>query len=149
MRQYILHHGKRHPDVLDATHVGAFLTSLATVRCVSASTQNQALSAILFLYRDVLGRDLGEIPSIPRARTPERVPVVLSRGEAMRVIAKLGGVPRLVVMLLYGSGLRVLECLELRVKDLDFDRQEIVVRQGKGRKGTGDDAAGGRAEGSG
>jgi integron integrase len=114
--------------------VSAFLGWLANVRHVSASTQGQALSAILFLYWHVLERDLGQLPAIPRARTPERMPVVLSRGEVPRVLAELAGPVRLVAMLLYGSGLRLLECLQLRVKDLDFDRHEIVVRQGKGRK---------------
>ena len=119
---------------MGAPEVAAFLGWLATSRNVSASTQNQALSAILFLYREVLGRDLGAVPSIPRARTPERLPVVLSRGEALAVIGQLGGAARLVATLLYGSGLRLLEAVELRVKDVDFDRNEIVVRQGKGRK---------------
>lgn len=134
VRQFILHHGKRHPEGMGAADVAAFLGWLATARRVSGSTQNQALSAILFMYREVLGRDLGALPSIPRARTPERLPVVFSRGEALRVIGQLGGVPRLVAMLSYGSGLRLLEALELRVKDVDFDRGEIVVRQGKGLK---------------
>jgi integron integrase len=134
VRTYVVFHNKRHPADLGGPEVSAFLGWLANVRHVSASTQNQALSAILFLYRHVLERDLGQLPAIPRARTPERMPVVLSRGEVPRVLAELAGPVRLVAMLLYGSGLRLLECLQLRVKDLDFDRHEIVVRQGKGRK---------------
>jgi integron integrase len=134
VRQFIVRQGLRHPETMGAAEVGDFLEWLATVRNLSGSTQNQALSAILFLYREVLGRDLGQLPAIPRARTPERLPVVLSRGEAFRVIARLAGPARLVAMLLYGSGLRLLEALELRVKDVDFDRGEILVRQGKGLK---------------
>ncbi len=134
VRQFIVRQGLRHPEAMGAPEVGAFLEWLATARRVSGSTQNQALSAILFMYREVIGRDLGALPSIPRARTPERLPVVFSHGEALRVIGQLGGVPRLVAMLLYGSGLRLLEALELRVKDVDFERGEIVVRQGKGLK---------------
>lgn len=130
----MLFHGKRHPADLGAAEVAAFVAWLATERRVSASTQNQALSAILFLYREVLGRELGALPAVPRARTPVRLPVVLSRGEVQRVLAELSGPVRLVAVLLYGAGLRLLECLQLRVKDLDLDRHEIIVRQGKGRK---------------
>ncbi len=134
VRQFIVQQGMRHPETMGAREVGDFLRWLATARRVSGSTQNQALSALLFLYREVLGQDPGPLPWIPRARTPERLPVVFSRGEALRVIAQLSGAPRLVAMLLYGSGLRLLEALELRVKDIDFDRGEVVVRQGKGLK---------------
>ena len=101
---------------------------------VSASTQNQALSALLFLYRHVLAIQIGEMAPVVRARTPERLPVVLSREEMAAILTQLTGTERLIVMLLYGSGLRLEECLTLRVKDLDFERQQIVVRQGKGRK---------------
>ena len=101
---------------------------------MSASTQHQALSAILFLYRDVLGIELGTLPSIVRARTPERLPVVLSRDEVTAVVRQLSGTMKNIVMLLYGAGLRLRECLELRVKDVDFERGQIVVRQGKGAK---------------
>jgi integron integrase len=127
-------HKKVHPAQLGANAIAAFLTWLAVERHVSASTQNQALSALLFLYREVLRLDLGPIESVPRARTPDHVPVVLSPGEVRTVIAHLEGVPRLVVSLLYGAGLRLQESLELRVKDVDFDRGEIVVRRGKGQK---------------
>jgi integron integrase len=134
IRRYIVHSGRVHPSRLGADDVRRFLTWLAVARRVSASTQNQALSAVLFLYREVLTIDLGPLAPVPRARTPERVPVVLTAGEVRSVIAQLTGVPRLVVLLLYGSGLRLQECLELRVKDLDFERLEVVVRRGKGQK---------------
>lgn len=101
---------------------------------MSASTQNQALSGLLFLYRAVLGQDIGEISDVPRARTVHHVPVVLSVGDVRKVLVELSGMPKLVASLLYGAGLRLQECLELRVKDLDFDRREITVRRGKGRK---------------
>ncbi len=134
IRRYILFHGKRHPAEMGATHVAAFLTDLA-VRCdVAASTQTQALSAVLFLYRAVLHADIGDVVDVPRARTVHHVPVVLSVADVRRVLAELSGMPRLVASLLYGAGLRLQECLALRVKDLDFDRREITVRRGKGQK---------------
>jgi integron integrase len=111
-----------------------FLTWLAVDRRVSASTQNQALSALLFLYREVLALPVGEIESVVRARTPERLPVVLSRTEVAAILARLNGVEWLVVMLLYGGGLRLEECLTLRVKDIDLERRQVVVRRGKGQK---------------
>ena len=134
IKRYILFHGKRHPRELGASHVTAFLTSLAVKDHVAASTQNQALSGVLFLYRVVLRQDLGEIQHAPRAKTPLHVPVVLSPGDVRRVLEVLTGVPRLVASVLYGAGLRLQECLELRVKDLDYERREITVRRGKGRK---------------
>ncbi len=103
-------------------------------RRVSASTQNQALSALLFLYRQVLGLDLGPIEHTPRARMPDKLPVVLSREEISRLMQHVEGVMWIIVALLYGAGLRLMECLELRVKDLDVDRGQIVVRRGKGQK---------------
>jgi integrase len=124
----IRHYSRRTGDV------SAFVSWLAERRRVSASTQNQALSAILFLYRDVLAVDLGEVPAIVRARTPERLPVVFSRAEVFGLLARLSGVMHLVVTLLYGAGLRLDECLGLRVKDIDFERDQIIVRQGKGGK---------------
>ena len=134
VRRYILFHNKRHPDELLATDVAAFLSWLADVRHVSASTQNQALSAVLFLYRVVLQKDLGRLPTVAQARTPARLPVVLSRTEVAAILAELRGAVRLIVSLLYGSGLRLSESLELRVKDIDFERQQVVVRRGKGQK---------------
>ena len=119
---------------MGAAEISQFLTWLAVDRQISASTQNQALSALLFLYKAVLTIEIGAVPPVVRARTPERLPVVLSREEMAAILKQLTGTERLVVMLLYGSGLRLEECLTLRVKDLDFERQQIVVRQGKGRK---------------
>ena len=114
--------------------IGRYLTDLAVNRKVSASTQNQALSALLFLYRQVLQVDPGTIDHVPYAHSPMHVPVVLSVDEVRTVLAQLTDAPWIVVALLYGAGLRLQECLELRVKDLDFDRHEIVVRRGKGQK---------------
>jgi integron integrase len=134
VRRYILFHRKRHPVEMGKAEVTGFLEHLADRRHVAASTQNQALSALLFLYKEVLGRPLPEISLSERPRRPRRLPVVLTRDEVRRVLARMSGVPHLVVSLLYGSGLRLLECLELRVKDLDFERRQIVVRRGKGQK---------------
>ena len=134
IRKYIVFHGKKHPAAMGVAEISAFLTWLAVRQSVSASTQNQALSALLFLYRDVLAIQIGEVPRVVRARTPERLPVVLSRNEIGAILKQLAGTERLIVMLLYGAGLRLEECLDLRVKDLDFDRHQIIVRQGKGRK---------------
>ena len=110
------------------------MTWLAVRRHVSASTQNQALSALLFLYRHVLEMEVGAIGQVPRARVPDRLPVVLSRDEVAAVMKQVTGTVWVVVVLLYGAGLRIQECLELRVKDVDFDRHQIVVRRGKGQK---------------
>jgi integron integrase len=134
IRAYIMFHGKTHPASLGAAEVSAFVSWLAEHRQVSASTQNQALSAVLFLYRNVLTIELEGLPPIVRARAPERLPVVLSRDEVRRLLGQVPGTMHLVVTLLYGAGLRLQECLELRIKDLDFDREQIVVRQGKGQK---------------
>jgi integron integrase len=133
-RRFVLFHDKRHPLELGPDHVRRFVSSLATDRHVSASTQNQAMSAILFLYQNVLARPLPVIPDIARARTPLRLPVVLTRTEVRAVLAQLSGVSWIVAAVLYGAGLRLLECLELRVKDLDIEQRQITVRQGKGRK---------------
>ena len=119
---------------MGAADISRFLTWLAVERSVSASTQNQALSALLFLYRDVLGLDIGPLADVPRARMPVRVPVVLSRDEVGRLLHQLTGTLWIIVVILYGAGLRITDCLSLRVKDIDFDRQQIVVRRGKGRK---------------
>jgi integron integrase len=133
IRRYVLFHGKRHPDQLGAGDVVAFLSDLA-VRGLSASTQNQALGALLFLYRDVLGRELGGLDAAVRARRGRGIPVVLSRREVRSVLDELDGTYRMIATLLYGGGLRLLEGLRLRVKDLDFERRQLVVRQGKGRR---------------
>ena len=134
IRRYIVFHNKTQPADMGASEIAAFLTWLAVRQHVSASTQNQALSALLFLYGPVLGIALGPIEQMPRARMPIRVPVVLSRDEVKRVMDHLTGTMWIIVVLLYGAGLRIQDCLELRVKDLDFDRHQIVLRRGKGQK---------------
>jgi len=132
--RYIKFHGKRHPRELGREHVEEFLSSLAIESNVSASTQNQALAAIGFLYRDVLNLSLEDSESLARAKRPVRLPVVLTRDEVRRVISEMESTPQLIAMLLYGSGMRVLECLELRVKDIDFGGRQILIRGGKGNK---------------
>jgi len=134
IRRFILFHGKRHPAEMGPPEITQFLTALPVDRHVSASTQNQALAAILFLYRDVMGCDPGWLDDIVRAKRPQRVPVVLTRSEVEALLAVLHGVSWLLAMLLYGAGLRLMECLRLRVKDIDISRNEIVVREGKGNK---------------
>jgi integron integrase len=134
IRRFIVFHNKLHPATMGAREIAAFLTELATRQHVSASTQNQALSALLFLYRHVLRIEVGAIEQVPRARMPHRVPVVLSVEEVDAILTRLQGTMWLVAGLLYGAGLRLQECLELRVKDLDFDQRQIVVRRGKGQK---------------
>ncbi|MCC6867297.1 MAG: integron integrase [Burkholderiales bacterium] len=134
IKRFVLFHGKRHPSALGAAEVEQFLTSLAVDRRVAASTQNQAKSALLFLYREVLGVELPWLDGVQKAKTPSRLPVVLTREEVEWVLARLVGVHRLVGSLLYGTGLRILEAMRLRVKDVDFTRREIVVRDGKGNK---------------
>jgi len=134
VRRFVLFHGKRHPSSMGAAEIASFLTMLAVEQGVSASTQNQASSALLFLYRGVLGVDPGAVPAVAQARRPERVPVVMCVAEVRAVLGAMSGVSRLVASLLYGAGLRLQECLDLRVKDLDFDRGELTVRRGKGQK---------------
>ena len=132
--RFIRFHDGRHPAEMGAPEVNAFLSHLAVERHVSKSTQMQALSAILFLYKRVLERPLGRVDGIVIATKPKRLPVVLSPDEVKHVFSLMSGVPKLVTQLLYGSGMRLLEGLELRVKDLDFDRGEVIVRSGKGDK---------------
>lgn len=132
IRRFVRFHGMRHPAELGERDVARFLSSLAVDRGVSASTQNQALSAFLFLYHAVLDRPLGVFEGLVRARQAKRLPVVLTREEVAAVLGAMRGTPQLVAALLYGSGLRLLEALQLRVKDADFRRGEIVVRGGKG-----------------
>lgn len=134
IRRYVYFHGKRHPKDLGAEEITAFLSHLATDRKVSASTQNQALSALLFLYREVLGFDLPWLDGIVRAKRTVKVPVVLTVREVELVLARMHGAPWLVASLLYGAGLRLLEAMRLRVQDLDFRSGEITVRHGKGGK---------------
>ena len=133
-RRIILFHGKRHPAALGEPEVTALLSSVAADRCVAASTRNQALGALLFLYREVLGRDLAWMDEIVRAERPVRIPAVLTRAEVHGLLRQLKGTERLMASLLYGAGLRLLECARLRVKDVDFDIGQIVVRCGKGSK---------------
>jgi integron integrase len=130
--RYVRFHGMQHPEALGPEHVAAFLTYLAVERGVSASTQNQALNALVFLYHRVLEHPLGDFGEIVRAKRPKRLPVVLSPAEVARLLAGLSGVPHLMAALLYGSGLRLMEGMRLRVRDVDFDRRQIVVRAGKG-----------------
>jgi integron integrase len=134
MRRFAIFRGPCAPGQLRGTDVGAFLSHLASEERVSASTQNQAFSALLFLFRDVLGRDLDGLAGVVRAKRPTRVPMVLSRAEVKMVLERVRGTPGLMCGLLYGAGFRLLECCRLRVKDVDFDRGEITVRDGKGRK---------------
>lgn len=134
IRRFIIFHEKRHPAELGSTDVSRFLSWLAEERHVSASTQTQALSALLFLYRNVLQLDLPWMTEVVRAPARVRLPVVLTRDEVRAIVRRLQGPERLVVMLLYGSGLRLLEGLRIRVKDIDFDQEQIVVRGGKGDK---------------
>lgn len=134
IKRFILFHGKRHPLDMGEEEVTTFLSYLATKRRVSASTQNQALNAILFLYREVINRNLAWLEGIVRAKKPRRLPVVLTRIEVREILGRMHGVTRLMASLLYGAGLRLLECARLRVKDVDFSRGEITVRDGKGRK---------------
>jgi integron integrase len=134
IRRFILFHGKRHPVEMGEPEVSRFLTHLAVTGKVSASTQNQAMSALLFLYREVLQTNLEWIDGIVRARRPTHLPVVLTRTEVAALIGGLDGTERIMASLLYGAGLRLLECCRLRVKDLDLERREITVRDGKGAK---------------
>ena len=130
--RFVRANGGRHPRDLGGPQVEAFLTRLATEGQVAASTQNQALAALLFLYREVLGGELPWMEHVVRAKGPRRVPVVLSTDEVGRLLAMLEGQAWLMAALLYGTGMRLMECMRLRVKDVDFDRQEIIVRHGKG-----------------
>ena len=134
IRRFILFHDQRHPREMGVIEVQAFLTSLAVDRKVAASTQNQALNALLFLYRRVLNIELPWIGNVVRAKRPERIPVVLSTEEVRCVLARLDGVYWLIGRLLYGSGLRLMECMRLRVKDVEVGARRLVVRDGKGAK---------------
>lgn len=134
VRRYIIFHQKRHPAELDAAHIEAFLTHLAVERRVSPSTQNQALNALLFLYKQLLGKDIGLVQHAVRAKEKHRLPVVLSRDEVHRLFQEMSGKYRLMAELLYGAGLRSIECCRLRVQDIDLNYGEIMVRAGKGGK---------------
>jgi len=134
IKRFILFHDKRHPREMGVVEVEAFLTHLAVAGRVAAATQNQALSALLFLYREVLNIDLPWLDKVVRAKQPQRLPVVLTRQEVTAILDRMTGVHGLMARLLYGTGMRLMECVRLRVKDVDFERAEIVVRDGKGAK---------------
>ena len=134
IRRFILANGKRHPRQLGIVEIEAFLSELATTGRVAANTQNQALSALLFLYREVLGVELPWMENVTRAKRPRRLPTVLARSEVQALLAQMDGRPWLAASLLYGTGMRLMECLRLRAKDVDFKRNEIMVRNGKGGK---------------
>ena len=133
-RRFVRFHNLRHPKEMGETEINAFLTHLAVEEKVSSSTQNQALSALLFLYRHVIGKEIGDLGNVIRARKPVRLPVVLTRDEVKVLLAELAGDKWLMASLMYGAGLRLMECLRLRVQDIDFTRNEILVRDGKGAK---------------
>jgi integron integrase len=134
IKRYIFFHGKRHPNEMAEAEITAFLTHLARAGKVAASTQNQALSALLFLYREVLQQNIGWLDQVERAKRPARLPVVLTKDEVRRLFAHLHGTNRLMAGLLYGSGLRLMECVRLRVKDVDLGYLRVTVRDGKGGK---------------
>jgi integron integrase len=134
IKKYVFFHHMRHPRTLGVSEIEAFLTHLAIARKVSASTQNQAFNAILFLYLEVLQIDLDETINASRAKRPDRIPVVLAREEVAKVLSALDGINRLMASLLYGCGLRLMECCRLRVKDIDFGMHQITVLDGKGQK---------------
>lgn len=134
IKRFILHFGKRHPREMGSAEVEQFLTHLAVVGKVSASTQNQAKAALLFLYKEVLAVELPWLDNVEQAKTPQRLPVVLTTAEVLAILSRLTGTHALIGRLLYGTGLRIMECLRLRVEDVDFQRGEILVRDGKGFK---------------
>jgi integron integrase len=134
IKRYIFYHNKRHPREMSGAEIAAYLTHLAVNQNVAASTQNQALYALLFLYREVLHLDVDVPTETIRARKSKHLPTVLTKGEAARVIGITSGTNQLMAKLLYGSGLRLMECIRLRVKDVDFDQRQITVRDGKGEK---------------
>ncbi len=134
IRRFILFHNKRHPREMAETDINAFLSYLAVERNVAASTQNQALNALLFLYKKVLQVELGFIGDLVRAKRPRKLPVVLTRSEVRAILSHLSGTTWLMASLLYGTGMRLMECLRLRVKDIDFSYHQILVRDGKGKK---------------
>ncbi len=134
IKRFIFFHGKRHPADMGAAEVEAFLSHLATDREVAAGTQNQAKHAVLFLYKEVLGIDLPWLSGITSAKASRRLPVVLTQAETARLLSRTSGLPGLIVQMLYGTGMRLMEALRLRVKDVDMQRRQIVIRGGKGDK---------------
>lgn len=134
IKRFIFFHNKRHPDTMGEREIESFLTYLAVKRNVAASTQNQALCALLFLYKEVLGHEVAWLESVQRAKRPARLPVVLTVQEVLNLLDRLEGRSWLMAGLLYGAGLRLMECVRLRIKDVEFSRQEIIIREGKGGK---------------
>jgi integron integrase len=134
IKRFIFFHGKRHPREMGAFEVERFLSDLAVRHKVAAATQNQAFNALLFLYREVLHQEFGQLGEVERAKRPERLPVVLTREEAQKVLNGMSGTFQLMAKLLYGTGMRLMECVRLRVKDVDFGQNHIMVRDGKGFK---------------
>jgi integron integrase len=134
IKNFILFNNKKHPNLMGAKEIGDYLTFLAVKQKVSASTQRQALCALIFLYQKVLNIDVAKIQNITRAKRHQKIPVVFSKNEIINILAGLDGVKWLIACILYGSGLRLMECLRLRVKDIDFDYLQIIVRDGKGHK---------------
>jgi len=134
IRRFILFHNKRHPKNMGADEISAYLNYLATKRNVAASTQNQALNAIVFLYKQILHIEIGKLPELSPAKRPKRLPVVLTKQEVREILSGMQNPYRTMTGLLYGSGLRLAECLSLRILDIEFTRREIIVRQGKGKK---------------
>lgn len=134
VRRFVLFHGKRHPKDMGRVEVEAFLTHLAVAGKVAASTQNQAKSSLLFLYKEVLEQELPWLDNVEQAKAPKRLPVVLTVNEVRAVLDRTAGTPGLMLRLIYGTGMRVMECARLRVKDVDFARREILIREGKGFK---------------
>jgi len=133
-KKFILFHNKKHPRQMGKKEIIEFLTHLAVIQNVAASTQNQALNALIFLYKEVLSINIGNLTNFTRAKKPQKLPVVYTEQEAIAVIKQLSGIYNLIASLLYGSGLRLLECLRLRVKDIDFSSKQITVKDGKGSK---------------
>ncbi len=134
IKRFILFHGKKHPKDMGETEISQYISYLAVKKNVAASTQNQALNAIVFLYKQVLNRELGDFGSMQRAKRSKKLPVILTKDETDRVLTAMSGTTALMAKLLYGCGLRLMECLRLRVKDVEFDRNQVTVRDGKGHK---------------
>lgn len=134
IRKYIFFHKLRHPKDMGTKEIESFLTHLAVNKKVSSSTQNQALNAIAFLYKQILKQDMGFLQNVVRAKKPKRIPVVMSRDEVQKIIYSLEGIHQTMAILLYGTGMRLMECFRLRIKDIDFDNNQIIVRDGKGMK---------------
>ncbi len=134
IKRFILFHGKRHPKDMKEHEISQFISHLATDRNVASSTQNQALCAIVFLYKQVLRMELGDFGAMERAKKPVRLPVVMTKDEVTRVLLHMSGQHALMAKLLYGGGLRLMECVRLRVKDIEFNQNQLIIRDGKGMK---------------